>query len=51
MHPFFDEKEYLAGAYENNLFVLKVSKNILNINEAVIFYFIFLRKNFLIMKL
>jgi WD40 repeat protein len=34
MHPFFDEKEYLAGAYENNLFILKVSKNELNINEA-----------------
>ena len=35
MHPFFDEKEYFAGAYENNLFVIKVSKNTLNINEAV----------------
>jgi WD40 repeat protein len=34
MHPFFDEKEYLAGAYENNIFVLKVSKNELNIVEA-----------------
>jgi WD40 repeat protein len=34
MHPFFDEKEYLAGAYENNIFILKVSKNELNINEA-----------------
>jgi hypothetical protein len=40
MHPFFDEKEYFAGAYENNLFVIKVSKNTLNINEAVKnFYF------------
>ena len=34
MHPFFDEKEYFAGAYENNIFVLKVSKNSININEA-----------------
>ena len=36
MHPFFDEKEYFAGAYENSLFVIKVSKNSLNTNEAVI---------------
>jgi hypothetical protein len=35
MHPFFDEKEYFAGASENRLFVLKVSKNNLNIGEAV----------------
>lgn len=34
MHPFFDEKEYFAGAYENNLFICKVSKNVLNINDA-----------------
>jgi WD40 repeat protein len=34
MHPFFDEKEYFAGTYENNIFVLKVSKNLLNINES-----------------
>ncbi len=40
MHPFFDEKEYFAGAYENNLFVIKVSKNTLNINEAVIIIFL-----------
>ena len=30
MHPFFDEKENFAAAYENNIFVLKVSKNILD---------------------
>ncbi len=39
MHPFFDEKEYFAGAYENNLFIIKVSKNTLNINEAVNFFY------------
>ena len=43
MHPFFDEKEYFAGAYENNLFLMKVSKNSINkIDENVKYIFLFI---------